>query len=204
MLKETFKELVTNYTDNASLPNELWVEIEKNYSGKKRHYHTLYHLQNLLEQLTTIKDQIQNWDTLLFTLYYHDIIYNPLKSDNEEKSAQLAETRMRQLTVSDEEIARCKQQILATKAHLTTLDHDTNLFTDADLSILGQPWETYALYYKNVRKEYSLYPDIIYNPGRKKVLNHFLTMDRIFKTDYFYNKFERQARQNLKTEMDLL
>ena len=90
MLKETFIELLTNYTDSDNLTDELWTEIEKNYTNKKRHYHTLQHLDNLLTQLTEVKDQIQNWNTILFTLYYHDIVYNSLKSDNEEKSAELA------------------------------------------------------------------------------------------------------------------
>jgi predicted metal-dependent HD superfamily phosphohydrolase len=89
VLKETFIQLLTNYTDNNGLTNELWTEIEKNYTSKKRHYHTLLHLDTLLIQLTEVKKKIQNWETILFTLYYHDIIYNPLKSDNEEKSALL-------------------------------------------------------------------------------------------------------------------
>ncbi|WP_198659598.1 hypothetical protein, partial [Nubsella zeaxanthinifaciens] len=101
MLKETFIQLLTNYTDNNGLTNELWTEIEKNYTSKKRHYHTLLHLDTLLIQLTEVKKKIQNWETILFTLYYHDIIYNPLKSDNEEKSAELAEKRMKQVLVVD-------------------------------------------------------------------------------------------------------
>jgi len=204
VLKETFIQLLKNYTDNDSLINELWTEIEKSYSSKNRFYHTLQHLDNLLGQLTEIKDEILNWDTILFTLYYHDIIYNSLKSDNEEKSAELAQKRMNQISVSDEQIARCKKQILATKSHTQSTDSDTNYFTDADLSILGQPWEIYALYYKNVRKEYAIYPDFVYNPGRKKVLNHFLEMDRIFKTTYFYDKFEMQAKENLIKELTIL
>ncbi|MES2140211.1 MAG: hypothetical protein V4511_10940 [Bacteroidota bacterium] len=195
---------MTNYTDNGRLTNELWTEIEKNYSSKKRHYHTLQHLDNLLAQLTEVKGEIQNWETILFTLYYHDIIYNSLKSDNEEQSAELAEKRMKQISVSNDTIELCKKQILATKSHIKSTDSNTNYFTDPDLSVLGQPWETYSMYYKNVRKEYSIYPDLVYNPGRKKVLNHFLTMDRIFKTDFFYNKFEIQAKQNLQKEIELL
>jgi predicted metal-dependent HD superfamily phosphohydrolase len=204
LLKETFIQLLTNYTQNSALKDELWIEIEKNYSGKKRHYHTLQHLDNLLAQLTGIKKEISNWEIVLFTLYYHDIVYNPIKSDNEEKSAELAEKRMKQISVSKEDIELCKNQILATKAHLPSADNDTNYFTDADLSVLGQDWESYSAYYKNVRKEYSLYPDFVYNPGRKKVLKHFLAMDRIFKTDYFYSKFETQAKENLQKEIDLL
>lgn len=204
MLKQTFIKLLTNYTDNDSLTNELWTEIDKNYSSKKRHYHTLQHLDSLLTQLTDVKDEIQNWNTILFTLYYHDIVYNSLKSDNEEKSAELAEKRMKQISVSIDTIELCKNQILATKSHIKSTDSDTNYFTDADLSVLGQNWETYSLYYKNVRKEYSIYPDFVYNPGRKKILIHFLSMDRIFKTDFFHNKFEIQAKQNLQKEIELL
>lgn len=204
MLKETFIELLTKYTDNDSLKKELWTEIEKNYSSKKRHYHTLQHLDNLLSQLTDVKSEIQNWEIILFTLFYHDIIYNSIKSDNEEKSAELAEKRMKQISVSNDKIELCKKQILATKSHIKSTDNDTNYFTDADLSVLGQNWETYLLYCKNVRKEYSIYPTLVYNPGRKKVLNHFLSMDRIFKTDFFYNKFEIQAKQNLQQEIESL
>ncbi|KIC95611.1 hypothetical protein [Flavihumibacter solisilvae] len=204
MLRETFIALVAKYTDDDRLPNELWTEIEKQYTSKKRHYHTLQHLDNLLAQLTELKHKIQNWETLLFTLYYHDIIYNPLKSDNEEKSGDLAEKRLQQISVSSDTIELCKKQILATKSHLESADNDTNYFTDADLSILGQGWETYSSYYKSVRMEYSMYPDFLYHPGRKKVLHHFLTMDRIFKTDFFYKKFETQAKQNLQKELELL
>ena len=96
---------------------------------------------------------------ILFTLFYHDIVYNSLKSNNEEKSAELAEKRMTQISVSNEIIECCKAQILATKSHVKSTDSDTNYFTDADLSVLGQTWETYSIYYKNVRKEYAIYPD---------------------------------------------
>ena len=203
-LKEIFSNLLINYTTNSSLINELWDEVEKNYSEKKRHYHTLQHLENLLITLTEVKSEIQHWESILFTLFYHDIIYTALKSDNEENSALLAEKRMQQLSVSNDIIERCKNQILATKSHSKSTDSDTNYFTDADLSVLGQPWEIYSLYYKNVRKEYAIYPDFIYNPGRKKVIQHFLSMNSIYKTDYFYNQFEKVAKENLMKELSSL
>ena len=203
-LKEIFSNLLINYTTNSSLINELWDEVEKNYSGKKRHYHTLQHLENLLITLTEVKSEIQHWESILFTLFYHDIIYTALKSDNEENSALLAEKRIQQLSVSNDIIERCKNQILATKSHSKSTDSDTNYFTDADLSVLGQPWEIYSLYYKNVRKEYAIYPDFIYNTGRKKVIQHFLSMNSIYKTDYFYNQFEKVAKENLMKELSSL
>ncbi len=204
MLKNSFFNLTKIHSPDTHLIDELWKEIEENYSNKKRHYHTLSHLDNLLKQLSEVKDKIESWETIMFTLFYHDIIYNALKSDNEEKSAELAEKRMSQINVPSHIIENCKLQILATKKHLSDQSSDANYFLDADLSVLGQDIETYTLYYQNVRKEYAIYPDIIYKPGRKKVLKHFLGMDRIYKTEYFHTKLESQAKYNLSTELGLL
>ena len=204
MLKETYIELLKRYTTDNTVISDLWTEVEQQHSKKKRHYHTLQHLENLLMQLDAVNSEIENRDAILFSLYYHDIIYNSLKSDNEEKSAKLAEERMKQLDVSNKTIVLCVSQILATKSHIKSINNDTNYFTDADLSILGQAWEIYEQYCRDVRKEYSIFPDIVYKPGRRKVLAHFLAMERIFKTDYFYNKFEKQAKLNLQKEMKLL
>ncbi len=203
MIKEDFINLAKNYSDDIHLIDELWEEIASNYSDNTRYYHTLSHLDHLFFQLTEVKDSISSWDTILFSLYYHDIIYDTKKSDNEEQSALLAETRMKQLEVPQIMIESCKGQIRATKTHQEYTDSDTNYFTDADLSILGQNWETYLTYAENVRKEYAIYPDLIYHPGRKKVLQHFLEMERIFKTDHFYEKFEIQAKENILKEISL-
>ncbi len=204
MLQQTFITLAKKYTNDDRLINTLWEEIEKNYSGKKRHYHTLTHLDNLVSQLGEIKTQISDWDTVLFSVFYHDVIYNASAKDNEEKSAVLAEKRLISISFPADKIKNCVAQILATKAHTQSNDNDINLFTDADLSILGQSRDAYIDYFKNVRKEYSIYPDFLYNPGRKKVMQHFLNMERIFKTDFFFNKFETAARKNLTYELQLL
>jgi predicted metal-dependent HD superfamily phosphohydrolase len=203
LLHTIFIQLLSNYTSDQSLVSELWTEIADKYSGKKRHYHTLQHLEHLLYQLQAVQSLLKHRETILFTLFYHDIVYQAHRSDNEEKSAALARKRMLQAGVDPVIIENCTNQVLATKSHQAA-DEDTNYFTDADLSILGQPWEVYVLYYKNVRKEYIMYPDFLYNPGRKKVLQHFLSMNRIFKTDYFYHRFEAQARKNLQAEWALL
>lgn len=201
MLHQTFIELAHRYTKDEDRIARLWNEIESRHSESKRYYHTLDHLRHLLGQVLEIKDQIDDWDTLLFTLFYHDVVYNSSKSDNEEQSALLAEKRMEELSVPNEMIEMCVEQILATKSHEISKNADANLFTDADLSILGQPWDVYSEYAKNVRKEYAQYPKLIYAAGRKKVLRHFLGMDRIFKTDPFFEKYEEQARRNLVREL---
>lgn len=201
MIKETYIQLLTNFTNDNSLINEFWTEIEQYYSDKKRLYHNLSHLQNLLLELLEVKHKIENQNTILFTLFYHDIIYNSLKSDNEEQSAELAEKRMKRINVPATIIENCKSQILATKNHRNNSDSDTNFFTDADLSILGKNETIYQTYSKNVRSEYLFYPTEIYNKGRIEVLEHLLNLNRIYKTEYFYSKYEVRARLNISNEI---
>ena len=186
--------------DNAS---KLWQEIERQYSDPSRHYHTLVHLQNLISELLPVQSKFKNWNVVVFAVVYHDIIYKASKSNNEEKSAELAVKRLNGIAVPEDSVVRCKEFILATKRH-QRVDDEIDLFTDADLSILGSGPDTYRIYTNQIRKEYSIYPDLLYKPGRKKVLLHFLGMQTIYKTLFFREKYEEQARRNLANELGLL
>ncbi len=44
----------------------------------------------------------------------------------------------------------------------------------------------------------------MYNPGRKKVLNHFLEKETLYFTSTFRNQYEKQARENLTKGIHLL
>lgn len=197
MVQTEFIASCSNYTDTHG--EFLWREIEQAYSAKSRHYHTLTHLDNLLAQLKPLKSQFNNWDAIVFAIVYHDVVYNVLKNNNEEKSADFAAKRLQSISFPVEQIEACRKLILATKKHETD-NEEVNFFTDADLSVLGAEHEVYKLYAAQVRKEYGLYPDLVYNPGRKKVLKHFLAMARIFKTNLFFEKYETAARRNLEWE----
>jgi predicted metal-dependent HD superfamily phosphohydrolase len=201
MMQATFTDLAARYCTNKRLIDQVWAEIEKSYSNPKRFYHTLAHLQQFYNELVDARAYIENQDALLFSLFFHDLVYNPLRRDNEERSIIIAENRLATLDVPKELISKCSILIMATKSHQRTADEDTNIFTDADLSILGQPADIYAAYTTGIRKEYILYSDMLYKPGRKAVVQHFLSQDRIFKTDHFFQKYEQQARENLHSEL---
>lgn len=204
MIKETFIKLLNKYTKNSSMINNFWLEVEQNYSDGNRCYHNLNHLENILIELKEVKNQINNWDCILFTLFYHDIVYDTTRTNNEEVSAEFAGLRMKKINCDPKEIHLCKEQILATKKHLLSSNADTNYFIDADLSILGMPWKFYSEYFRNIKKEYALFPDEMYTKGRVEVLHHFLKMEKIYKTEYFFTKFEAQAKINLKMELEEL
>ncbi|MFP9099086.1 hypothetical protein ACLI09_08530 [Flavobacterium sp. RHBU_24] len=204
MLKEIFICLVQQHTDNGSTAEIFWQELEKAYSAKGRHYHNLTHLENMYAELIGVKHEIADWDTLMLSLFYHDAVYNASKKDNEEKSAALAIKRLAEIQYPENKKQLCFEQIMATKRHDLSSDADTNYLIDADLAILGTSLESYLQYSKNIRNEYSIYPDFLYNPGRKKALAHFLDMEYIFKTPYFQEKYETTARQNIAFEITLL
>lgn len=202
MLRETFIQFISEYKKNKG--EVYWEEIAEHYSANTRHYHNLLHLADLLKHLSTIKSSVKNWHAVLFCLYYHDIVYDPLKSDNEEQSAGIAKQRMEGLGVRENTAIEAYRHILATKKHEPSASEDCNYFTDADLAVLGSDWETYAAYSSNIRKEYAVFPDAVYIPGRKKVIEQFLSRKAIYKTGYFSSRFEAQARKNLQKEFKLL
>ena len=201
MFKQFFEDVLSNLTADKVLTDDLFEEIHFKYSSASRYYHNVGHLDHLTRELNPVKNQIEDWQIIILSVAYHDIVYNPLKKDNEERSASIAVDRLSKLNLKEDQKEKCRQQILSTKTHAASDNPDTNYFTDADLSILGSVAESYLEYSCQVRKEYKYFPDFIYKPGRQKVLHHFLEMPRIYKTDYFYQHFELQARANLKNEL---
>lgn len=125
-------------------------------------------------------------------------------NSNEEDSAKLAMQKLTEIRYPAEKIAKCANMILATKSHELSEDTDTNYLIDADLAILGKSPYDYQKYKEQIREEYSIYPDFMYNKGRKKALTHFLQMETIYKTPYFQKKYEQQARLNISNELETL
>ncbi|SHM75806.1 HD domain-containing protein [Chryseobacterium carnipullorum] len=203
-LKENFIQLCLPFSKDESLINHFWHEIETKYSEKSRHYHDLLHLENMFRELDSVKDRIKNFTAVSFAVFYHDIIYNASSKSNEEKSASYAESRLGNLGLPQDLISKITTQIIATKTHQKAEDTDTNYLLDADLSILGKDPEVYLDYTRKIRKEYFIYPDLLYKPGRKKVLKHFLELESVFKTDEFRGKYELKSKKNMAEELKIL
>jgi predicted metal-dependent HD superfamily phosphohydrolase len=203
MFEQAFRGSLGVFISDKQEAYRLWTVLQTAYSSKNRHYHNLLHLENLLKELEPLKETISNWNLTILCIGYHDLVYNSKRSDNEEKSAEAFVADLRQhMDVAS--IEQGRTIILATKGHAKTQDTDTDLFTDADLSILGASPESYQLYSRQIRSEYSIYPDFLYRKGRRQVLQHFLDMDAIYKTSYFREKYEKAARLNLTNELGSL
>lgn len=204
MLTDTFLQLVNKYSKNKELATNLWLEIFTKYSESKRQYHTIDHLEAIINDLNEVKSKVGDWDTTLLAVFYHDIIYKASSNTNEGDSAKLAMQRLSEIGYPAEKVAKCANMILATKKHEHSEDGDTNYLIDTDLAILGKSPYDYQKYTEQIREEYSIYPDFMYANGRKKALQHFLQMEAIYKTEYFTKKYEKQARVNIKNELETL
>lgn len=208
MLQEEFFSLVKKYTAEPQVAAQIWNEFETAYDAEERCFHNLSHLEQMLAALKPVQAQTADWDTLVFALFFHDLVYDVVRyvseNDNEDRSAEEAGKALQRIGYPLEKIERVKALILATKNHHPSPDNDTNYLTDADLLILGQPWEVYKAYMDNIRKEYAVYPDKIYYAGRTNVLKNFLRMNRLFKTNHFHNLYEAQAKENMERELEIV
>lgn len=203
MLKQTFFEVCSAYTGDNDLIELSWREIHDAYNSDCRHYHNFSHLESIHAKLQAVQEHCTDWHAMIMALFYHDVVYNSLRSDNEEKSAAFALKALSALGLPESVLAKVRRLILATKGHMDESDADTNIFLDADLSILGSDEKTYQRYSSAIRMEYGLVPDLVYKSGRRKVLKGFLKMPAIFKTPYFH-RLEGQARKNLLAEVATL
>ncbi|GAB4541897.1 MAG: hypothetical protein Tsb0014_34120 [Pleurocapsa sp.] len=202
-LKESWNDLLLKLNADLQYSEEIFRDLINAYSNPARHHHNLEHIQQILHALEAVKHLSNCPNLISLSAWYHDYIYNPKKQNNEEKSTESAEQNLNKLNISNQIIDPVKQIILSTKKHEPLLDNIDNLiFLDADLSILGASPEKYLQYAKAIRQEYHWLSDRDYQQGRTKVLKNFLARDKIYYTDYFYQKLEKAARNNLKSEIN--
>ncbi|MFP3455244.1 hypothetical protein R0J89_03125 [Psychrobacter sp. SIMBA_152] len=189
--------------------DRLWQDIVTRYGEPQRAYHTLNHIEQLLVQFENIKHYLAEPHITALALYYHDVIYDPTRSDNELKSADFATDALSPY-LSPEQCRQIHALIMMTANHQIDTLVDSEQYNDAaylldmDLSILGAPWPTYKQYAKAIRQEYNHVADDTYRDGRTAVLQGLLAHPKLYLTDYYYNQLETQARDNIKRELTLL
>jgi predicted metal-dependent HD superfamily phosphohydrolase len=201
-LDKIYSELLSNIGFSANEIQQNWKDLEKAYAKKSRHYHNLIHLKEMIESFENYSNLLQNPNEILFSIFYHDFVYSASKKDNELKSAKYA------LAILTENVNLNKQlvfdAICATQQHQQNEIEDINWLIDFDLKILAKDWDDYKIYFEQIRKEYRIYPDFLYKPGRAKALKHFLESEFIFQTEEFRNLYEEKARINIEKEISIL
>ena len=171
------------------------------YNAPGRHYHNLAHIRDCLVKLAHV-DGLSDAerDILSEAIWWHDVVYDPSRPDNEELSARLAEAHIR--PDLRHEVGRL---IRLTQTHqVERQDRLGAILISIDLSILGAEPARYDAYAAAIRKEFAHVPDGDYRVGRARVLKQFAARPFIFPDAGFAEAYDRQARENLARELEAL
>jgi predicted metal-dependent HD superfamily phosphohydrolase len=211
--KRATDSLTASEADKDAWFERLW----SNYSEEGRHYHTTVHLHEMLTyfelswqknfppESSRSEDEEQ---AILFSIFFHDAIYDVRSGTNEEDSAVLFQNFADEMGM-DSEVpclrSKVVDYILATKKHLVSEENPLalSLFLDMDMAVLGKEKKAYLHYAALIRKEYSYVPLEVYCEKRADTLESFLRKP-IFGTRVMFTSFEEKARENLQDEIDSL
>ena len=175
------------------------------YSGPDRHYHTVAHIDDCLNELVACEIAPNEADPIALAIWFHDAVYSWRSKTNEADSARWAQEFIGNAGGQADLSYHIDALIMATCHFLPEpLIGDRALMADIDLSILGREPDVYNQYETAIRKEYRWVPDIIYRRERAKVLQAFQARDCIFLTDRFTELYETQARRNLASAIEAL
>ncbi len=171
------------------------------YAAPNRHYHSLPHIEDCLDRLARANDlSATEREILTEAIWWHDVVYDPTRSDNEELSARLAEQHV--AAEMREEVGRL---IRLTKTHrVEPGDRLGAILISIDLSILAAEPSRYDDYAAAIRKEFAHVPDDVYRVGRSDVLRRFAARPVIFPDAAFAQACEQKARDNLARELAFL
>lgn len=192
---------------NATGDGSAWHQrLTAAYGDPSRSYHNLEHLDECLTALDRAKghDAVPNADAIELAIWFHDAVYDPRGSDNEERSTSLAREALVTAELQPSVIDDVCRLVMATKTHLAGDESDNAWIIDIDLAILGQPPSRFAGYEARIRQEYLWVPAAAYRSKRTEILSSFLARPRLYSTNYFNKQLESQARINLLGLIDHL
>ncbi|MFD5819978.1 hypothetical protein [Streptomyces sp. NPDC127038] len=189
-------------------PGPYGANLLDRWAEPRRRYHTTDHLLAVLDRIDVLEshgERAGDPAAVRLAAWFHDAVYLPDRSENEERSARLAERALAELGVSAERTAEVARLVRLTVTH-DPADDDTDgaVLCDADLAVLASPPAAYAAYTAAVREEYAFVPDDAFRQGRAAVLRQLLGLPRLFRTAYGTRTWTAPAQRNMKAELAIL
>ena len=143
------------------------------WNESHRSYHTLDHLNDLINQVNENKDKFsqRDYEKLIITALFHDCVYDPKSATNEEDSAKFFINCAVDKKFKD--ILHIKQMILDTKTHRSS-DNLSEVFNQYDMNIVERDLDQLLMWERGICDEYSCYNNNEYKKGRIKFLESLL------------------------------
>lgn len=187
------------------MPPQALAELEALYAVPPRAYHDFGHVQEVLRHYAEVTEG-PGWMRPIepyLAVLYHDAIYDAGRKDNESRSAELAVEKIAKwLPDAAVDSARVVQLIDYTARHgqldVADVDRDAALFLDCDMAIVGAEPAAFDAYDRGIAAEYRHVPRWLFKLNRRRFLKALLARERIFLSDFFHDRYDAQARINLR------
>ncbi|MCF3650040.1 HD domain-containing protein [Synoicihabitans lomoniglobus] len=185
---------------------DVWfARITAAYGEPRRHYHNLQHVDACLEQAEALQETASDIDAVRAALWFHDVVYDPKSHTNEQDSALLFQEFAQAVGLGADRVCEVQRLIELTAGHVVAVnDRNGAVMADADLAVLGASAEAYRDYADAIRSEYAFVEESNYARGRREVLERFLERSVIYQTSWMRDRYEQQARLNLRSEIEKL
>ena len=144
------------------------------WNESHRSYHTQNHLLDLIEQINEHKSKLSQtqYEKLILCALFHDIVYDPIRGDNEQKSADFFINCCSEKDNID--LLEVKQMILDTKTHEAQTDL-SQLFIHFDMKVVESDYEKLLEWEKGIKEEFEpVYGKDQYKFGRLNFLESLL------------------------------
>ncbi len=197
MLKDRFTSLWLRMAARTDV-DAAYALIERAYGATQRNYHNLEHIASCLDDFALVRHLAEKPERVEFALWYHDVVYDVTRHDNEAQSAALAGEVGAAAGLTEDCLQEIVELIMATKHDAPPSAVPQQIIVDVDLAILGKPVPEYDRYEANIRREYAAVPEADYRAGRTAILRRFLDRPAIYSTPLLFDRYEQQARTNLQ------
>jgi predicted metal-dependent HD superfamily phosphohydrolase len=205
-LRTRWKALMDRLRVPDSLMEGQYQFLEEHYSEAQRAYHTLSHVRRMLELMDTLRDYREfkgkvDWDALEWAIIFHDVVYNigAKSSENEKKSLKASRIAARLARLPHEFIQKTSEYIMATAQTSPPQSLGAKLMSDLDLSSFAVPSSYYFRYGQQVLDEDThVIPEKEHLRKLLGFMNLLTGRPRIFFTNYFFDRYEDQARANIE------
>ncbi|MFD7731767.1 hypothetical protein ACFV6F_15425 [Kitasatospora phosalacinea] len=175
------------------------------WAEPQRRYHTTTHLEAVLDRVDELAAHADDPDAVRLAAWFHDAVYRPDRSENEERSAALACRALREAGLPEPLVHEVDRLVrLTTDHHPAPGDRNGEVLCDADLAVLGGRAEAYDAYAAAVREEYSFVPPDAFREGRAAVLRHLLALPALYRTPEAHARYDARARTNMHRELAAL
>lgn len=203
---ESMMDALLASADGWTLPDELMARLTANYATPPRAYHHFGHVREVLchYRKAAAGPGWRQPREVYAAVLYHDAIYQPGRSDNEARSAELARSELVDIPAASElDLSRVVELIALTARHgslaVSDVDDDAALFLDCDMAILGSDTQSFDSYDAAIAEEYAgVVPGFLFRFKRRRFLASLLARPRIYLSDYGHARWDQPARSNLR------